>query len=84
MAQEKSQNQETAQQQTSQARPCPQDCRLCGINQQVFCTTKMLFDLSRRQQVMESAVAEMSKTLIAVQTQLQKDEVTELSIPFAK
>lgn len=69
--------------QQPQARPCPQDCRMCGINQQVFCTTKMLFDLSRRQQVMEMAVGEITKALIGIQAQLQKkDEAAELSIPF--
>lgn len=69
--------------QQPQARPCPQDCRMCGISQQVFCTTKMLFDLSRRQQVLEMAVKEITKALIGIQAQLQeKGEATELSIPF--
>jgi hypothetical protein len=70
--------------QQPQARPCPQDCRMCGINQQVFCATKMLFDLSRRQQVLEMAVGEITKALIDIRAQLQKKgEATELSIPFA-
>ena len=97
MAQEKTQGasaqptpteNETAPQQAAQqpqARPCPQDCRMCGINQQVFCTTKMLFDLSRRQQMLEMAIGEMAKTLADIQAQTQKkEEATELSIPFAE
>lgn len=71
--------------QQPQARPCPQDCRLCGINQQIFCTTKMLFDLSRRQQILEMAVAEMAKTLADIQAQMQeKDDTAGLSIPFSE
>ena len=68
-----------------QPRPCPQDCRQCGINQQIFCTTKMLFDLSRRQQILEAAVGEMAKTLADIQEQMrEKEQNDELSIPFSE
>lgn len=51
--------------------------------QQIFCTAKMLFDLSRRMQTLETAVIEMAKSITDIQSQLQKkDEPSELSTPF--
>ena len=70
----------TQQAQTTQpqARPCPQDCRHCSINQQVFCSVKMLFDLSRQQQAMQQQIAEL-------QARLPKPEGSgELAIPFSE
>lgn len=49
-----------------QGRPCPQDCGKCGPWQQMFCCTKMVFDLSRNLQVARQEVAQL------------KDEIAEL------
>jgi hypothetical protein len=77
--------QQPVQQAQAQARPCPQDCRLCSVSQQVFCSAKMLFDLSRRQMVLEAAVGEMAKALADIQAQMQKkEEAIEFSIPLAE
>lgn len=56
-----------------QGRPCPQDCGKCGPWQQMFCCTKMVFDLSRNLQVARQEVAQL------------KDEIAELrkSMPMA-
>ena len=69
-----------------QPRPCPQDCRLCGMNQQVFCTTKMLFDMSRAMQALGEQVAAVEKAVADLQAQMQEKEQDgeQLSIPFAK
>lgn len=70
---------------TQQPRPCPQDCRMCGINQQVFCTTKMLFDLSRSQQVLHDQIKELSDAVGILREQMpKKEDDGQLSIPFAK
>ena len=66
-----------------QARPCPQDCRVCGMSQQVFCSTKMLFDMSRTMQVLGQQIAEVEKAVADLQVQMQKSESPEqLAIPF--
>ena len=88
MAKEKdTTQQETAAQQPQapQPRPCPQDCRMCGMNQQLFCTTKMLFDLSRAQQMLGQQVAAVEKAVADIQAQMQPKEQGEaMSIPFAE
>jgi len=71
--------------QQPQARPCPQDCRLCGMNQQVFCSTKMLFDMSRAIQVMSQQIAAVEKSVADLQAQMQKEEQGgELTLPFSE
>ena len=76
MAQEK---ETTAQ----QGRPCPQDCRMCPMTQQIFCSTKMLFDLSRSQQTLRDHVSELSKEVVTLREQMKpKDDDGQLSIPF--
>lgn len=78
MAQEKDTNI-----QQPQARPCPQDCRMCPMTQQVFCSTKMLFDLSRSQQVLRDQVSELSKEVGTLRDQMKpKGEDGQMSIPF--
>lgn len=74
------------QPQQPQARPCPQDCRLCGVNQQIFCTTKMLFNLSRTAQEMSQRMSIMELTLDDIKEQLKPKTVEEaqLSIPFSE
>ena len=68
-----------------QARPCPQDCRLCGTSQQLFCTTKMLFDLSKAQQRLAQKMEAMEKSVADIQSHLQPKEADgELVLPFAK
>jgi hypothetical protein len=71
------------QQQQPQARPCPQDCRMCPMTQQIFCATKMLFDLSRSQQVLRDQVSELSKEVGILRDQMKpKGEDGQMSIPF--
>lgn len=73
------------QPQAPQARPCPQDCRQCSMSQQIFCTTKMLFDLSRAQQVLAQKLEAVEKTVADIQAQLQpKEKDGELALPFAE
>ena len=74
-----------AQTHVPQARPCPQDCRQCGTNQQIYCSTQMLFNMSRAQQEMSKRISMLELALDDIKEQLQpkKDEV-QLSIPFAE
>lgn len=73
------------QEQAPQPRPCPQDCRMCGMSQQIFCSTKMLFDLSRSQQTLREQVDELAKAVGDLQDRLQpKEQDGELSIPFSE
>ena len=82
MAQEKDTN---SQQQPQVAmRPCPQDCRMCPMTQQIFCSTKMLFDLSRSQQVLRDQVSELTKEVGILRDQMKKGDDDQLSIPFSK
>ena len=75
----------TQQPQAPQPRPCPQDCRQCNSEQQLFCTTKMLFDMSRSQQILRDQVNELSQTVGFLKEQLQpKEQGEELSIPFGE
>ena len=67
-----------------QGRPCPQDCRMCPMTQQIFCSTKMLFDLSRSQQTLRDQMSELSKEVGTLREQMKpKDSDGQLSIPFA-
>jgi hypothetical protein len=87
MAQETKQPTEGVQQQQQQpqARPCPQDCRMCPMTQQIFCATKMLFDLSRSQQETSKRLSMLELSLDDIKEQLQpKQEDGQLSIPFAE
>ena len=68
------------QAQQPQARPCPQDCRQCGMSQQVFCTTKMLFDLSRAQQVLGQHIASVVAAMADLRAQMQAADAA-LSMP---
>ena len=64
-------------------RPCPQDCNRCGTAQQIFCCTKMLFDLSRAQMEARQQIAAVEKSIADIQMQLQpRENDTQLSIPF--
>ena len=73
------------QEQAPQLRPCPQDCRMCGMNQQIFCSTKMLFDLSRSEQTLHEQVDELTKAVRDLQDCLQpKEQDGDLSIPFSE
>ena len=71
--------------QQPQPRPCPQDCRLCGMNQQMYCSTQMLFNLSRAFQELHQKLSLMEMTLDDIKEQLQpKTEEAQLSIPFSE
>lgn len=64
-------------------RPCPQDCSRCSTQQHIFCSTKMLFDLSRAFQESRRQQAEIVQTVAEIQEQLKpKEQEAQLSIPF--
>ena len=72
-------------QQAQQPRPCPQDCRLCGTNQQLYCTTQMLFNMSRTAQETNKRLSLLELSVDDIKEQLQpKQEDGQLSIPFAE
>ncbi len=78
------QHQEAIPQNNHQSpRPCPQDCTKCPTQQQIFCSTKMLFDMSRSQQQLRNQMEEMSRTILTLQDQMKpKESDGQLSIPF--
>lgn len=85
MAEETKPHAEGAMQQTPQARPCPQDCRQCGMNQQIYCSTQMLFNLSRAQQETSKRLSMLELAIDDIKEQVQpKQEEAQLSIPFAE
>lgn len=89
MAEETKQHVEGAQQQAPkmpQPRPCPQDCRLCGMNQQIYCSTQMLFNLSRAQQETSKRISMLELALDDIKEQMQpkQEEEAQLSIPFSE
>ncbi len=83
----KQQTENAAQQspRQSQSRPCPQDCRLCGMNQQIYCSTQMLFNMSRTVQEMRQKISLLELAIDDIKEQVQpKQEDGQLSIPFAE
>lgn len=81
MAEETKQQTEGAAQQSP--RPCPQDCRLCGMNQQIYCSTQMLFNMSRTIQEVGKRLSLLELSLDDIKEQMQpKTEEGQLSIPF--
>jgi hypothetical protein len=65
-----------------QPRPCPQDCSKCSTPQHIFCSTKMLFDLSRAFQESRRQQAEIVQAVADIQQQLKKEQEVQLSLPF--
>lgn len=66
-----------------QTRPCPQDCSKCSTPQHIFCSAKMLFDLSRAFQESRRQQAEIVQTVAEIQERLKpKEQEAQLSIPF--
>ena len=64
-------------------RPCPQDCSRCPVSQQVYCSTKMLFDLSRAHQETSRQLAAVTAAIADIQAQLHpKDGAAPLSTPI--
>lgn len=53
-----------------QARPCPQNCLLCSMPQQVFCASKMLFDLSRSHMEAVRQIAELERQVSDIRLRL--------------
>ena len=69
--------------QQPQPRPCPQDCSKCSTPQHIFCSAKMLFDLSRAYQEQRQQSAELAKAVADIQQQLKpKEQEVQLSLPF--
>ena len=74
-----------AVQQTQQPRPCPQDCRKCGMNQQLYCSTQMLFNLSRAIQETRQQLSEVELAVADLKDQIQpKIAGDQFSSPFPK
>lgn len=72
-----------ASNQHPQPRPCPQDCSRCSTQQHIFCSTKMLFDLSRAFQESRHQQAEIVQAVAEIQERLKpKEQESQLSIPF--
>jgi hypothetical protein len=67
-------------------RPCPQDCAKCPMPQQLFCSVKMLFNLSREQRELKDQMAQMADTIATLQEELKPKEPEEvlLAEPFAE
>lgn len=64
-------------------RPCPQDCLRCSVSQQVYCSTKMLFDLSRSYQEARQQIASVEAAIAGIQAQLQSTGTDgQLSTPI--
>ena len=63
-----------------QARPCPQDCGKCSPWQQMFCCTKMVFELSKHFQEARAEVAQLREELSELKQTIPM-QVTELSSP---
>ena len=71
---------------SQQPRPCPQDCAKCPMPQQLFCSVKMLFNLSREQREIKNQMAEMAGTIATIQDQMKPKEQEEVPLvePFAE
>lgn len=71
---------------SQQPRPCPQDCAKCPMPQQLFCSVKMLFNLSREQRDMKSKMELMAETIATLQEQLKPKEQEQVTLvePFAE
>ena len=67
------QSQERLESGSAMPRPCPQECIKCSPWQQLFCCTKMLFELSK-------TVNGLSGTITEAKTKIEKlsSEVSEL------
>lgn len=77
MANSKNQNTEAggaATEQAARPRPCPQDCMRCSMSQQLFCATKMVFDLTQTVQGLAGRVAELSLAMAEVRERLQPED----------
>lgn len=73
------------QPQQPQPRPCPQDCRMCGVNQQIFCSTKMLFSLSRTVQELGQRISLLELSIDDIKEQLQpKQDEPQFTAPFSE
>ena len=71
---------------SQQPRPCPQDCAKCPMPQQLFCSVKMLFNLSREQREVKDQMAQMADTIATLQDQMKPKEPGEVQLaePFAE
>lgn len=71
---------------SQQPRPCPQDCAKCPMPQQLFCSVKMLFNLSREQREIKNQMAEMAGTIATIQDQMKPKEQEQVPLvePFAE
>lgn len=65
-------------------RPCPQDCNRCSISQQVFCCTRMLFDLSRAEAEARRQIAGVERAVADISAQLQSGGMQQPSVPLVE
>lgn len=75
---EKTQAEQVSQQ--PEVRPCPQDCSKCGPWQQMFCCTKMMFDLSRSLQTARQEVEQLRLEVTELKNKMP-NQATEFSNP---
>ena len=50
-------------QEQAQVRPCPHDCGKCSPWQQMYCCTKMVFDLSKSLQEIREEIVQLKAEL---------------------
>jgi len=70
----------TEQHEAPKGRPCPQDCSKCGPWQQMFCCTKMIFDLSKNLQIARQEVAQLRAEIAELKKNMP-NQAMELSSP---
>lgn len=69
--------------QEQRPRPCPQNCALCSQQQQIYCASKMLFDLSRLYQELRQQIAGIESAVAHIQEQTSPAGGDgQLSVPF--
>ena len=62
------------------ARPCPQDCGKCSSWQQVYCCTKMTFNLSKVTNEARAEIAALRSEIAELRSTLP-EKADELSTP---
>lgn len=58
------------QEEQPQARPCPKDCKRCGLQQQVYCAAQMSFYLVEKVSALQIQIEEQNKNMMIINEQL--------------
>lgn len=61
-------------------RPCPEDCSKCSLGQQVYCVTKMVYQLSQRFDNLEARINDSLNNILELLEHV--DLPNELSKPM--